>query len=422
MWGIVTWLSRAIAGRGNLNLWLLPALWVLMEWARTQGMFAFPWGTLGYAWLGTPIVQLADIAGVYGLSLFTLVLVSILASLFVHKPYASNLGNSTNRALWRPLLSVLVLVTIAISYGSLRLANNNIEANQSLALLVQGNTDPLARALGTESDLEIYTRLTNSAFKSAALAKNIDLAIWPEGAVLGSNLADPSESEFARKLIQESAGDAIVVTGGGAYEQDNNFNSAFSLAEGEVVDRYDKVYLVPFGESFPFIQPLKAVYKEVFSWFGLPLLSSRTSGKEVRPLTTPLGEVATYICYESVFPHVPRAMVKGGAEVLINISNDAWFGKGRGAKQHFLMGSMRAIETRRYLLRVGNDGITALVNPVGNVVTELERGVEGYLLVDFSLKDDLTPYMRYGDLLVLIMLIYVAAIAALGILLRSLKS
>ncbi len=417
MWGIVTWSSRFLAGRGILNLWLLPALWVLMEWARTQGIFAFPWGTLGYMWLETPVAQLADIAGVYGLSLLTLTLVAILSSPFVNrKPKYSNFGDKPSLIPWRSLLATLILLAGAFSYGSLRI-NSSFEPDK-VALLVQGNADPLGRALGTENDLEVYTRLTTSVFEETSLDKNVDLVIWPEGTILNGNLAEPSSSEFIRRRIQESAKEAIVVTGGGAYEQGNNFNSAFSLAKAEVIDRYDKVYLVPFGEAFPFIEPLKFVYKEVFSWFGLPLLSSRTPGKEVKPLETPLGNMATYICYESVFPHVPRAMVKKGAEVLINISNDSWFGKGSGSEQHFLMGSMRAIETKRYLLRVGNDGITALVDPMGRVITPLPRGEEGTLLVDFSLRDDLTPYVRYGDLLMVVLLIHTVIVAAFGIVSR----
>ncbi len=418
MWGFVTWLSRFLAGRGSLNLWLLPALWVLMEWARTQGIFAFPWGVLGYVWIDTPIVQLADVVGVYGLSLLALALVAILASPFVNKtPHHNTFGYRSNRFPWRPLLSILILLVVAISYGSLRLASN-FEPT-SLALLVQGNTDPLGRALGEENDLEVYTRLTSSVFESSPLAKEIDLVIWPEGAVLNSNLANPYRSEIVRERIQESSGNAIVVTGGSAYENNNVFNSAFSLAEGKVVDRYDKVYLVPFGEFFPFIEPLKSIYREIFRWFDLPLLSSRSTGKEINPLATPLGNIATYICYESVFPHVSRTMVKNGAELLINISNDSWFGKGSGAEQHFLMGSMRAIETRRYLLRVGNDGITSLVDPLGRVVTGLPRGEEGTLLVDFSLEDNLTFYVRYGSLLVISLLVYAVIIGVVGVFSRS---
>ena len=117
--------------------------------------------------------------------------------------------------------------------------------------------------------------------------------------------------------------------------QFSSFNSAFSISDGEVIDRYDKVYLVPFGEVFPFIGPLEPLYTFIFAQLGLPLLSSRPPGDEITPLTLPSADAAVYICYESVFPHVTRQMVAQGAEVLVNISNDAWFGRGQGARQHF---------------------------------------------------------------------------------------
>ena len=174
-----------------------------------------------------------------------------------------------------------------------------------------------------------------------------------------------------------------------------------------VTGRYDKVYLVPFGEYFPLIGPLEPLYRTIFGWFGLPLLQSRPPGESVSPLSVAGTSVAAYICYESVFPQIARTMTARGAQVLVNISNDAWFGFGQGARQHFAMGNLRAIETRRYLLRDGNDGITALVNPLGQVEKELPRGERGALTVRYGERRTLTPYVRFGDLLVLGLALYV---------------
>jgi len=130
--------------------------------------------------------------------------------------------------------------------------------------------------------------------------------------------------------------------------------------------------------------------------FGLPLLASTSPGAAPEPLFTPLGRLAAYICYESVFPQVQRRQVADGARLLVLGTNDAWFARGAGAEQHFDMGRLRAIETRRWLLRAGNDGVTAAVDPLGRTVARLERGVAGTLTAPFALETGLTPWVRLG--------------------------
>ena len=217
-----------------------------------------------------------------------------------------------------------------------------------------------------------------------------------------------SDLEDVRRTIQESAGGAPVITGGVAQEGNGAYNSVYSLANSNVIDRFDKVYLVPYGESVPFDAALQPLYSTIYGWFGFAYFPPRSPGQVIKPLETPLGPAATYICYESVFPQVARQMVRDGAGVLINISNDAWFGRGRGAEQHFDMGRMRAIETRRYLLRDGNNGVTALVDPFGRTLERLPRAEAATLRVDYGLNDTVTPYVRYGDVLVLALAVFAA--------------
>ena len=166
-WGIVTGLSRLLGRRGAGTLWLLPALWILMEWARTQGVFAFPWGTLGYMWLGTPVAQLADIAGVYGLSFLTAAVTSLLAAPFVVRGVM----------LWLPPLIAALLLGLGWLDGLSILRETEVPATQT-ALLVQGNTDPLGRAVGQVRDTDVYLDLTRQAL---AGAEPVDLVVWPEG-------------------------------------------------------------------------------------------------------------------------------------------------------------------------------------------------------------------------------------------------
>jgi apolipoprotein N-acyltransferase len=385
-WGLVTYLSRLAGGRGAGTLILLPALWVLMEWLRSQGALAFPWGFLGYAWLETPLAGLAALGGVYGLSFLSAVFVALLA--------LPALRWAQSRAIPRWPLALAALLGLGSALGGQALLEAATPPRTHQALLVQGATDPFGRAAGIEEDLDVYVRLTRGALMFSRELP--ELIVWPEGVVSGLTVARLG-GEATRARIAEVARGATVVTGGSTHTPEAAFNSVYSLYQGEMLGRFDKVYLVPFGESAPLADLLLPAYQTVFGWFGLGFARGITPGEGLWPLPTPLGDVAAYICYESVFPQVARTMAADGARVLVNISNDAWFGRGRGAEQHFAMGRLRAIETGRYLLRVGNDGITALVTPRGEVVERLPRGPEGTLLVDFALIDTPTPYVRYGD-------------------------
>lgn len=401
-WGIVTGLARALGGRGARALWLLPPLWLAMEWARTQGPFAFPWGNLAYAWLGTPVAQLADVTGSYGLSLLALLLLALVAQALLSR-------GARGLAL---IGLAAALLAASWGYGLLRL-REAAPAPDRQALLVQGNTDPLGRALGQTDDLTVYTELTAAALARAPA----ELVIWPEGAVLNAPL-EGTLGEPTRLRIQVSAPGAEVITGAGVWERTasgyRSYNSAYGLADAGVTSRYDKVYLVPFGEGVPFAGALEPFYRVVYGWFGLGP-EGRTAGSSISPITLPSLAAAVYICYESVFPQVARQMVRAGAQVLVNISNDAWFGRGSGAEQHFGMGTLRAIETRRYLLRVGNDGVTAVVDPYGRTLERLERRVADTLRAEYALAEGETPYVRYGDWPVMLSALWALALAGFGL-------
>ena len=406
-WGIVTFVARLLAGRGRAALALLPALWLLMEWARTQGAFAFPWGSVGYAWLGTPLAQAADISGSYGLSLMTLVMVALLAVPFVteaRRGVYSYGASPRSGPGFVPVMLALLLGFGTWGYGLYRLGQG-VTAPDRQALLVQGNTDPLGRAQGTTEDIEIYLQLTQDAVEAAILRP--ELVIWPEGAILREPL-EGAQGEANRLRLSEAAGDAELITGAAVWNETftEGFNSVYGLANANVTDRYDKVYLVPYGEGIPFARALQPVYDVIYGWFGLPAFPRFPGEKGLEPLQLSNSAAAAYICYESVFPQVSQRMVADGAQVLVNISNDAWFGRGAGAEQHFQMGVMRAIETRRYLLRAGNDGITASIDPLGRTLERAPRFEATTLTVNYALLDGETPYVRFGDWLIWLTLAY----------------
>lgn len=388
MWGLTAAAARWAGGRGGGTLWVLAPAWVLVEHLRAGGYFAFPWGTLGYAWIDLPIAQLADVVGVHGLSLLTTAAAALLAAPWA-LPEAPRRGR---RPWWAPAVAV-ALLAVAHLAGGLSEGRHDVPAERT-ALLVQGNVDPFGRAASQAQELEVHLELTRLG--AGRMASPPDLVVWPEGALIGFEL-EGARGADTRARVQASAPASAFVVGGRARVDGGGSNAAFSLADGQTLDRYDKHVLVPFGERWPLVEVVPGLYRAVFGLLGLPLLASTVPGAGPEALATAVAPLGVGICYESVFPAISAAMVRDGAQALVVITNDAWFARGDGARQHLDMGRLRAIETRRWLLRAGNDGITAVVDPYGRVVAELDRGVAASLPVRFGLAQGVTFYARHAD-------------------------
>ncbi|WP_198665546.1 apolipoprotein N-acyltransferase [Thermus sediminis] len=321
--------------------------WVLLEWLTEQGELAFPWGFLGYALLEAPGRVLAALGGVYLLSLLVLL-------------FAWGLS----RGRWYLLLP----------WGLLWLLPLPEARGEAQALLVQGNINPLRKFQG-ELDEAVYLRLTEEGLRAHPEA---GLVVWPETAVWQ-----------IPEGIDEVLKGRPLLTGLNLPGP----NRAVLYREGKVLAHYDKTRLVPFGERFPFREVLGGVYAFFFRAMGLGELGDRTPGEGLRPLR-PYGAL---ICYESAFPSAARGLVRAGAEALVLLTNDAWFGPSYGGRQHFALGRLRAVETGRWLLRAGNDGITASIDPYGRVVAAIPPQKEGFLLAPYALRTGETPYVRLGD-------------------------
>ncbi len=393
-----------LARRWQLGaLMLAPFVWVALEWLRTYFPFGgFPWNLLGYA-IAPQIgwAQPAAYVGVYGLSFMIAVVNAFVAACW--------LAPSRRTA--------IPLGVIALALGIAWQAGRGIPAQPTTAtaLLVQTNLpqqdvfDPLwvHNHLDEMQALEQLTR-------QGVLAQPAPpaLVIWPEIPVSIYFNHDPIMRARLIALAQSTR--VYFITGTIDYrpaggERPDVFNSAVLLSPaGELVAQYDKMELVPFGEYLPAIGRLNFFQRMVRE------VSDFKPGRDYDVMPTAHGRLSMFICYEAIFPGQVRKFVEreGGAEVLVNISNDGWFGRSAAAAQHLNMARLRAVETRRFLLRSTNTGISAVIDPYGRIVSRAPDHVRAVLPVGFAPRQERSFYARHGDWLPFVCAL--AAMAALG--------
>lgn len=348
-WAAVVWLTRPL-GLPGMALGLL-----LLEYLRTLGPLSFTWGTFGYALVDTPLAQLADLGGVLLLSALVLLL-----------------AGATVRRERRWTVPAGLALALGLGYGALRLAEPVLPTTHGAAL-VQGNVNPHVRQ--NVDTLSLYRSLSPEDGR---------LVVWPETAVTGPTEL-PDAPTIAGALLLEARGGAPV-----------SRNVAIGAEPGADWQVYDKVRQVPFGEELPFVNVLMPLYRPFLSALGLPE-TVRVVGREVFPLTLDGVRYGVTICYESVYSWVNRAQVRRGAEVIVNITNDGWFGVGQGGTQHLHMGRLRAVETRRWVLRAANTGVTAAIDPQGRVVARIPANEPGVLAARYRPLTGETPYVRAGE-------------------------
>lgn len=361
---------------------LLAAAWVAWEMARGRLLTGDPWLLLGYALGPYPVMtQIADSGAVYAVSF---------VAAFTGCALAELLGGRDRRR--APVLTAVVLLIGTFVYGAWRLSLALPTTPQIAVRLVQGNNDPGVhwRPELYGAGLDRYLELSRNSSDS----RHPDVIVWPESAV---TFFLDREPELTGRIARELSPLGSQLLLGGPHLDDRDpaipkfFNSAFVLdANGSVTQRYDKEHLLPFGEYFPLqtIQLLRRNFERIRSF---------TPGSRNEALDTRLGRAAVVICFEAIFPDLVRRRMED-AEVLVNLSNDAWLGHGGGPRQHARMVAMRAIETRSWVLRATTTGVTAIIDPWGRVVAETPIDVattlDGTVV---PLRID-TIYERVGDL------------------------
>jgi apolipoprotein N-acyltransferase len=386
-------LSLAVdPGRDNRRaLVAAPFLWVAVELARTR-VTGFPWNLLGTAQVDNiSLSRITTWTGVYGVS-FEIMLVNVAVAAAFMVP----------RKKRRTMLIASVAAAAVLQAG--RLVEAPVLPADHAALLVQENIpvqanwtrDAFERTLRELTDLSVKASTTDSSSADSTHGK-IDFIVWPESPApffASDPLFRNPLSELARAthtwVVTGAIGSTPAMQGGKSASQ--IFNSAALISSsGDWTARYDKVHLVPFGEYLPFPQ--------LFAFAGglTKEVGEFQSGASRAPLDAGSTRMGVFICYESVFPGEVREFADQGAQVLVNLSNDGWYGDSGAYAQHLNQTRMRAIENDRWILSATNTGVTASIDPYGRTVARLQRKERSALVAPYALTSVTTFYTRHGD-------------------------
>ncbi|MDI6839330.1 MAG: apolipoprotein N-acyltransferase [bacterium] len=371
IFGFSAWFSNRIR-----SFIFIPIAWTSVEFIRSLSPeLGFPWGSVGYALTHyLQFVQFAEFIGLPGITFFVLLINSLIFYTMVSRKL-------------RYLYGAAIVVCIVWLQG--RLALDQKESAPEVRIgVIQPNVVP---EIKREEDSFDYRLLL--LYKLSEKVGTCDLLVWPETAIPGYlNLNDLGQKVF--KIVDSL--NIPVIMGGMRLElsekQAKTYNSCFLVVpKYRVKGFYDKIYLVPFGERLPF--------DEIFT--GLQRLNfgqgNFSPGKNYKVFELPKFKFSVLICFESIFPRISRKFVRNGAQVLVNITEDSWFGRTAGPYQHAQQAVLRAVEYRIPVVRCGNTGISYFVTPKGEVKEITKIFTQQIIIRDIPLRKNLTFYARWGD-------------------------
>jgi len=368
----------------SLKLITIPLVWVFLEYIQAHfPIMGFGWALLGYSqYKNLPLIQIADFSGVYGVS-FVIMMVNITVWRLVRTVIECREQNAESKKnnLRHSMLSVLcpmryalcfllLILLLVCGYGFVRLNEKGNFKNTTKISVIQGNIpqelkwDPAAQNM----IIEKYSALT----KMAAL-DSPDLIVWPETSFPGFFEIDKEMTGRVLNLAKETK--TQLLTGVNAEDNEESFNSAVLISrEGDIAGRYDKIHLVPFGEYVPFSKRFPALHKLVLGELG-----EFTPGHEFKIFQFSVyslklkAKFGVLICFEDIFPELAKRFVENGAEFLIVITNDAWYGKSGAAYQHAACSVFRAIENRMPVVRCANTGYSCFIDSKGRIYDSVEE-------------------------------------------------
>lgn len=379
--------GRLVARFGTAGLVGTPFLWVATELLRAHTFFEFPWCLLGYSQQPVPpVIQVASVTAVYGVS-FLLVASSALVAIAL-----------VEAQLRRPSLAALAcLLAVTWGLGSWALSRPLPESGRITVGLVQGGIRQEDKWLPENAWSNVGRHLELTA---RAAARGARLVVWPESAVPFLYDAEPALATLLQETVRSQGihlyfGNDDRELGPGGDERRIFVGTKLLDPQGHVTARYRKIHLVPFGEYVPL--------KAVFTFGGRVTAKLVQEVSDFSPGTEAVtGEVAGhriggYICYEAIFPGLVRRFTAQGAELLVNVTNDAWYGRTSAPYQHLAMAAFRAVENRRYMVRAANTGITAVVDPWGRIHEPTPLFEQTVLVREVPFVAETSFYTRHGD-------------------------
>ncbi len=386
-YGLSTFIARLGELVGIKAAFTLPVAWVAFDFIRSFLFSGFAWAMLGHSQFRTlPLIQIADLAGVYGITLLI-----VLANIVLHRALRAVSGAGVPYPV-KSAVILLILLCATLFYGFDRLNETETDQGKPLRIaLIQGNIpqDVKWSPEFRELTVDTYERLTREASKGG-----VDLIVWPESAVPFFFQDEPLQAERIRGLAREL--NACLLFGSPAHELRNGkstfLNSAFLISpQGETLGRADKLHLVPLGEYIPLGRFLTFINKLVVG------IGDFSPGERAVPLNMGSTKLGIQVCYEVIFPELARQYVQAGARVLVAITNDAWFGRSSAPYQHLAISTFRAIETRTPLIRAANTGVTAIVDHNGHISTMTSLFVEAYRTGEIKPGSGESLYLTIGD-------------------------
>ena len=373
----------------RMSLWgrfvLLPSLWLAVEWVRSLGMFGFTWGDLGYSqYRALPVIQIASVTGVWGISFLIALSNSALANLVTARRARAGLG-----AAHAQVFIAVLLVLANLIYGLAILRGPVAKDGDRLRVaVIQGNVNQ-DREIGPEyieQTWDAYSSMTREAGRRGA-----ELVVWPETVVPGRVRWDPF---VLRRLagLAKSARAKLLVGGWDEDARGRAYNSVFLIgAKPAVLGSYAKVHLVPFGEFVP-----ARKYLPFLNQYHVTAYDT-SPGSGFNTIDLGSRRIGTAICFESIFPEISRAMTASGANLLCVVTNDCWYDWTAAAEQHMLFSVFRAVENRRWLVRGASTGISCIIDPCGRIVSSSGARRAGIVSADVRTLVGTTFFTRHGN-------------------------
>lgn len=378
-------------------IFAVPVLWIAFEYMRSLFFLGFPWELIGYSqYNNLLLIQISDIFGIYGVS-FLIVLSN--AAIFLTFLYLTGKDwkrkTVTKRVAAGSISVFALIIVLVLSYGKWQIDSIDrlVCSSPSIkAAVIQGNID---QAVKWDPEFQRLTVKKYIDLSLLAKKNNPDLVVWPETATPFYFLYNIGLSNMVKKGINDTGttflfGSPSFISGKMGVE---HYNTAYLVSpDGKVYGKYNKVHLVPFGEYIPFNKWLPFIGKMVE---GVGDFKPGIKGKTIKWGDYSLG---VQICYEIIFPDLSRTMVKNNAALLVNITNDAWFGTTSAPYQHFSMAIFRAVENRRALIRSANTGISGFIDPVGRIIEKTDLFKEAVITRSVPLICMTSFYTSFGDL------------------------